>query len=64
MSRGKDPYTYMNKTLNLALTLAVVMTLLSVPAFAGVQTVPEPTTLTLLAVGVGATALLRKMKKK
>jgi len=54
----------MNKTLNFALMLAAVMALLTVPAFAGAAKAPEPTTLLLLATGVGATALLRKMRKK
>ena len=54
----------MNKTLNLALMLAAAMALLAVPAFAGVVHVPEPTTLVLVGAGIGATALLRKMKKK
>jgi hypothetical protein len=47
--------------------LSAVTFALSIPAFAGAPspaTVPEPITLTLLATGIGAVAVVRKLRNK
>ena len=59
----------MKKTVQIVSMCAAAMTVLTIPAFAGlpcttqIQRAPEPVTLTLLAVGIGGVALLRKLKK-
>jgi hypothetical protein len=56
-----------NKALKFAIILSAATFALSLPAFAGVNpnaTVPEPITLTLLATGIGAVAVVRKLRNK
>jgi len=56
-----------NKILKFATMLSAVTFALSIPAFAGAPspaTVPEPITLTLLATGIGAVAVVRKLRNK
>jgi hypothetical protein len=55
-----------NKILKFAIVLSAATFALSLPAFAGAaapSTVPEPVTLTLLATGIGAVALVRKFRR-
>jgi hypothetical protein len=55
-----------NKILKFAIVLSAAAFALSLPAFAGATapaTVPEPVTLTLLATGIGAVALVRKFRR-
>jgi hypothetical protein len=56
-----------NKVLKFAIMLSAATLALSVPVFAGTVTygsVPEPITLTLLATGIGAVAVMRKLRSK
>jgi hypothetical protein len=58
-----------NKVLKFAIMLSAATFALSLPAFAGVGScapaaVPEPITLTLLATGIGAVAVMRKLRDK
>jgi hypothetical protein len=56
-----------NKILKFATMLSAVTFALSIPAFAGAPSpaaVPEPITLTLLATGIGAVAVVRKLRNK
>jgi hypothetical protein len=56
-----------NKALKFAIVLSAATFALSISAFAGVAprpTVPEPITLTLLATGIGAVAVVRKLRNK
>jgi hypothetical protein len=56
-----------NKALKFAIVLSAATFALSISAFAGVAprpTVPEPITLTLLATGIGAVAVVRKLRSK
>lgn len=57
----------MNKLLRFAIMLSAAAFVVSLPAFAGTVPpphVPEPVTLTLLATGIGAVALVRKLRSK
>jgi hypothetical protein len=56
-----------NKVLKFAIMLSAATLALSVPVFAGTVTygsVPEPITLTLLATGIGAVAVVRRLRTK
>jgi hypothetical protein len=59
-----------NKMLKFAIMLSAATFALSLPAFAGSSSictpavVPEPITLTLLATGIGAVAVMRKLRSK
>jgi hypothetical protein len=56
-----------SKALKLAIMLSAAMFVVSLPALAGVcapATVPEPITLTLLATGIGAVVVVRKLRDK
>jgi len=65
---AKNPRRYpVNKVLKFAIILSAATFALSLPALAGicpVTTVPEPITLTLLATGIGAVAVMRKLRSK
>jgi hypothetical protein len=55
------------KALKFAIMLSAATLALSVPVFAGTVTygsVPEPITLTLLATGIGAVAVVRRLRTK
>jgi PEP-CTERM motif len=59
----------MNKKIAFVVSLAALGLLSALPAIAGAvggngNTVPEPATLTLLASGIGAVAILRHSRKK
>ena len=55
----------MKKTFMFGLMLIGATVVLSVSAFAAdVQPVPEPATLSLLATGLGAVAMIRSFRKK
>jgi hypothetical protein len=58
-----------NKALKFAIMLSAATFALSLPAIAGSftcapATVPEPITLTLLATGIGAVVVVRKLRDK
>jgi|KBSMisStaDraftv2_1062788.scaffolds.fasta_scaffold1190410_1 hypothetical protein len=55
----------MNKAIMFATLLVVVIAGVSISLFAGTPVaVPEPTTLALLATGLGAVALVRRFRNK
>lgn len=56
----------MNKTFAFVVTLIAVLAVSSLPAFAGVEVTkaPEPSTLLLVATGVGAIAMVRNFRNK
>jgi hypothetical protein len=58
----------MSKLLKLSLMIGAATVVLVVPAFAGtyapVSTVPEPSTLAMLALGMGAIAALCGLRKR
>jgi len=58
----------MNKALKFVLMLIAATSVSSLPAFAGLPgpptNVPEPATLALLATGLGAVAVVRRLRKK
>jgi PEP-CTERM motif len=60
--------TSMKRVLVLAVSLTAAAFAFALPALAGTQgggtTVPEPITLTLLAAGIGAVAVVRKFRKQ
>jgi len=67
--RQKSNWRYIvNKILKFALLLSAATFALSLPAFAGIfcapTAVPEPITLTLLATGIGAVVVVRKLRDK
>jgi hypothetical protein len=56
-----------NKALKFAIMLSAATLAFAVPVFAGTVTygsVPEPITLTLLATGIGAVAVVRRLRTK
>jgi hypothetical protein len=54
----------MNKALVSILAVAALVAVISVPAFAGATVqVPEPATLLLVATGIGAVAIVRRLRK-
>jgi hypothetical protein len=58
---------FVNKSLKLAVFVSAATFAVCVPAFAGISctpvATPEPITLTLLATGIGAVAVVRKLRK-
>lgn len=55
-----------NKTIEFVVTLIAVLAVSSLPAFAGIVSgkAPEPSSLLLVATGVGAVAVVRRLRNK